>query len=65
MYYGEIAIEIIDEIQEFQAACLVSHPEDKRCIIELSDDDREEKEKFAKLDQYIALNQPFLQKFSH
>ena len=64
LYYGEIAIEIIDEIQEFQAACLVSHPEDKRCIIELSDDDREEKEKFAKLDQYIALNQPFLQKFS-
>lgn len=64
LYNGEIAREIIDEIQEFQAACLVSHPEDKRCIIELSDDNREEKEKFAKFDQYIALNQPFLQKFS-
>lgn len=64
LYYGDIAVEIIDEIQEFQAACLVSHPENKRCIIELADDDRSENEQFAKLDQYIALGQSFLQKFT-
>lgn len=64
LYFGDIACEIIDEIQEFQAACLVSHPEDKRCVIETIDDQRSEPMQFAKLDQYLSLNQPFLQKFS-
>lgn len=64
LYFGDIAVEIIDEIQEFQAACLVSHPEDKRCIFELAEDNRSEKEKFTKVDEYIAFNEPFLQKFS-
>ena len=64
LYYGDIAVEIIDEIQEFQAACLVSHPEDKRCIIELADDNRSEAEKFEKLDQFLTLSLPPLQKFS-
>lgn len=64
LYNGDIAVEIIDDIKEFQAACLVSHPEDKRCIIELSDDKRSEKEKFEKLDQFLALGLPRLQLFS-
>lgn len=64
LYWGEIAVEVIDEIQNFQATCLVSHPDDKRCIIELSDDKRPESEKFFKLDQFIGLNLPFLQEFS-
>lgn len=64
LYWGEIAVEHIDEIQEFQAACLVSHPEDKRCIIELSDDNRTESEKFKKLEQFLALKLPFLQQFT-
>lgn len=64
LYYGDVALEVIDEIQEFQAVCLVSHPEDKRCIIELPDDNRSEAEKFEKLDQFLALNLPHLQKFS-
>lgn len=64
LYYGDIAVEIIDDIQEFQAACLVSHPEDKRCIIELSDDNRTEKEKFEKLDQFLSLKLPHLQMFT-
>lgn len=64
LYWGEIAVEVIDEIKEFQAACLVSHPEDKRCIIELSDDNRTESEKFSKLEQFIELKLPFLQQFT-
>lgn len=64
LYWGKPAVETIDEIKEFQAVCLVSHPEDKRCIIELSDDDRDEVEKFKKLDQFLDLNISFLQNFT-
>ena len=64
LYYGRIATEIIDEIQELQAVCLVSHPEDKRCVIELADDNVSESEKFSKLDQFLSLDLPHLQKFS-
>ena len=64
LYYGEIATEVIDEIQEFQAVCLVSHPEDKRCVIELSDDNRSEEDKFAKLVKFLDLHLPPLQRFS-
>jgi hypothetical protein len=64
LYWGQVAIEIIDDIKEFQAVCLVSHPEDKRCILELSDDTRSELEKFKKIDQFLDLGQPFLQNFS-
>jgi hypothetical protein len=64
LYWGQVAIEMIDDIKEFQAVCLVSHPEDKRCILELSDDKRSEIEKFQKLDQFIDLGQPFLKNFS-
>lgn len=62
LYWGEPAIECIDQIDYFQAVCIVSHPEDKRCVIELSDDTRSEKEKFLMLDQYLELKQPYLQK---
>lgn len=64
LYWGEVAIEVIDEIKTFQAVALVSHPEDKRCVIELSDDNRTEVEKFKRIDQFLELNQPFLQDFS-
>lgn len=64
LYWGEVAIEIIDQIKTFQAVSLVSHPEDKRCVIELSDDNRSEVERFKKIDQFLELNQPFLQDFS-
>jgi hypothetical protein len=64
LYWGKPAVEIIDEIKEFQAVCLVSHPEDKRCILELSDDNRDEVEKFKKLDQFLELNISFLQNFT-
>jgi len=61
LYWGEPAIEYIDQIDYFQAVCIVSHPEDKRCVMELSDDTRSEKEKFLMLDQYLELKQPYLQ----
>lgn len=64
LYWGEVAVEMIDEIKTFQAVALVSHPEDKRCVIELSDDNRTEVEKFKRIDQFLELNQPFLQDFS-
>lgn len=64
LYYGEVAIEIIDEIKEFQAVCIVEHPEDKRCILELTDGNEGEGEKFTTLNQFLKLNLPRLQKFS-
>lgn len=63
LYWGEPAKEIITEIEEIQAVSLVSHPEDKRCILELKDDNRSDDEKYFKLIQYLNLNQPFLQDF--
>lgn len=64
LYWGKPAIEMIDDIKEFQAVCLVSHPEDKRCIIELSNDNRDDVEKFKKLDKFLELNISFLQNFT-
>lgn len=62
LYWGEPAIECIDKIDVVQAVCIVSHPEDKRCILEIADDTRSEKERFLMLDQYLDLNQSYLQK---
>jgi len=63
LYWGKVAIAVVDEIKTFQAVCIVSHPEDKRCVMELSDDTRTEQEKFTKLDQFLELHLPFLQNF--
>jgi hypothetical protein len=64
LYWGKVATSVVDEIKTFQAVCVVSHPEDKRCVMELSDDMRSEQEKFIKLDQFLELHLPFLQIFS-
>lgn len=64
LYWGEPAIEYIDKIDVLQAVCIVSNPENKRCIMEISGDARTEKEKFLMLDQYLELKQPYLQKCS-
>lgn len=64
LYWGKIAQEVFDDIQTINAICLVSHPDDKRCIIEDKDDKRSEEEKFLKLHQFISLKQPFLQQFT-
>lgn len=64
IYWGEPAIECIDKIDIIQAVCVVSHPEDKRCILEIADDDRAEEEKFLMLHQFVQLHTPPLQQFS-
>lgn len=53
LYWGEIAYENILEINEINAVALVTNPEDKRCVMELSDDNRTEIEKFAILDEFL------------
>lgn len=60
IYWGEIAVEVIDKIQTIQAVCLVSHPEDKRCVLEMGDDNRSEIEKFKKLHDFVNLGLPYL-----
>lgn len=52
LYWGEMACENVLEIKEINSIVLVSNPLDKRCIIELSDDDRTESEKFVILDKF-------------
>lgn len=64
LYWGDMAVEIIDNIITFQAVCLVSHPLDKRCVLELADDTRSETKKFKMLNEFISLNIPFLQMFN-
>lgn len=53
LYWGEPALEKIIDVKEFQAVALVSHPLDKRCIMEFSDDDRTEEEKFQMLHEFL------------
>jgi hypothetical protein len=63
LYWGQKAVTKNEDI-EFQAVALVSHPMDKRCIMEISGDTRTEKEKFALLDYFVKqINNP-LQLFS-
>ena len=64
LYWGEPAVHNIIKIKEFQAVALVSHPEDKRCIIQVADENVSEEEKFKKLNDFIELKLPFLQMFS-
>lgn len=64
LYWGDFAVEVIDEIKEIQAVSLISHPEDKRCIIELQEDnDVPEKVRFKKLDEFVKLKINPLQNF--
>lgn len=63
IYWGEPAVECIDNIEVIQAVCIVSHPENKRCILETADD-RTEEEKFLMLHQFVQLHIPPLQQFS-
>lgn len=60
LYWGEFATEIIEEITTLHAVCLVKHPDDKRCVLELGDDKRSELEKFRKLNEFMKLGIPLL-----
>lgn len=63
LYWGEPATEIVKEIKEFQAVALVTHPLDKRCVMELTDDNRTEKEKFRLLSEFVNKKIPAFQMF--
>lgn len=64
LYWGDFAAEVIDEIKEIQAVCMVSHPEDKRCIVEIKEqEDLPDKERFKKLHEFLRLNVNPLQYF--
>lgn len=64
LYWGEVAFENVTEIKEFQAVALVSHPLDKRCVMELSDDTRTKEEKFQLLHEFLEQQIPAFQLFS-
>jgi len=64
LYWGEPAIEVIDEIATVRAISIVEHPEDKRCILWAADDTRTEEEKFKKLSLFLEMQMPFLQQFT-
>lgn len=53
LYWGEMASTIIKEFT-FKAVALVKHPLDKRCIMEIQDDNRTDEEKFKLLDYFIS-----------
>lgn len=52
LYWGEIACEVVDHAK-LQAVAMVSHPLDKRCVMEISGDTRTEEEKFAVLHDLV------------
>lgn len=64
IYWGQVAKECVDNIKELQAVCIVKNPENKRCVMEPANDNREESEKFKKLDLFLQLNLPRLERFS-
>lgn len=53
LYWGEMASTIIEDFT-FKAIALVEHPLDKRCIMEIQDDNRTDQEKFKLLDYFIS-----------
>ncbi len=56
LYWGDFATEVIEEIKELQAVCLVKNPDDKRCVAELSEyKDVPEEKVFSKLDEFLKL----------
>lgn len=61
LYRGEIAMEIVDEIRELQAVCLVNNPEDKKCVLESING---KSLSFRMLEDFLNLNLPKLQCFS-
>lgn len=63
LYWGEMACRRIDKISTIHAVALVSHPENKRCVLEISDDERTDEERFEKLHLFLELNIPFTNMF--
>ncbi|EPT0384562.1 SEC-C metal-binding domain-containing protein [Listeria monocytogenes] len=64
LYWGDCAVQIISEIEKFQAIALVENPKDKRCILSISNDRRTEEEKFIALENIFLNFKNHLQTFN-
>jgi hypothetical protein len=62
--YNFVGIVVAYPTSKCTSRKLYLYPEDKRCVIEVADDNRSEVEKFSRLDQFLSLGLPHLQKFS-
>lgn len=56
LYWGELAVECIDEIESLQAISLVENPADKRLVASVANDRRSKEEKFQLLEAFLSLN---------
>jgi len=62
LYWGEMAHIIVDKA-ELKAVALVEHPLDKKCVMELQDDNTSKEEKYKLLHYFIQNNQDSLSIF--
>ena len=63
LYWGKLATEHVEKIKSLPAISIVTHPENKRCVLELCEESLTEAEKFKKLDDFLKLGIPFFQMF--
>ena len=61
IYRGEVATEIVDDIREIQAICIVKNPDKKRCVFENING---KPLSFNMLEDFRDLGFPWLQRFS-
>ncbi|WP_037320169.1 SEC-C metal-binding domain-containing protein [Ruminobacter sp. RM87] len=63
LYWGKIARAHIEEIKTLSAISIVTHPENKRCVLEFIEESITEVEKFKKIDEFLKLGLPYFQMF--
>ena len=63
LYWGKLATEHVEKIKSLPAISIVTHPENKRCVLELCEESLTEAEKFKKIDDFLKLGIPFFQMF--
>jgi len=61
LYWGKMAQEVIDKVKKIEEVSIVENPDDKRCVLELSDKNGYE---FKKIEEFLKIGHPFLQDFS-
>lgn len=62
LYWGEMAYSIVEDA-ELKAVAMVSHPLDKRCVVEAQGDDRPKEEKYQLLHYFFTNNKDPLRMF--
>ena len=63
LYWGKLATNRIEKIKSLLAISVVTHPEDKRCVLECCEESITEVEKFKILDEFLKLGIPYFQMF--